>query len=88
MLSRIVYEMIVYGPPFSWERILRLQAVEAVRWFEGEGDQVKQDVVTELVWKPGDVLLAVEIWSGGSLLVVIYGRWENPGAEAPRKEPP
>ena len=36
----------------------------------------------------GDVLLAVEIWSGGSLLVVIYGRWENPGAEAPRKEPP
>ena len=27
----------------------------------------------------GDVLLAVEIWSGGSLLVVIYGRWENPG---------
>ena len=62
MLSRIVYEMIVYGPPFSWERILRLQAVEAVRWFEGEGDQVKQDVVTELVWKPrGDeIVLEVE----------------------------
>ena len=61
-LSRMRYAMIVYGPPFRWERVLRLQAIEAIRWFKGEGDQVKQDVVTELVWKPrGDeIVLEVE----------------------------
>ena len=36
-LSRMRYAMIVYGPPFRWERVLRLQGVEAIRWFEGEG---------------------------------------------------
>ena len=61
-LPRMRYAMIVFGPPFRWERILRLQAVEAVRWFEGEGNHVNQDVVTELVWKPrGDeIVLEVE----------------------------
>ena len=60
-LPRMRYAMIVYGPPFRWERILRLQAVEAVRWFKGQGDQVKQDVVTELVWKPRRHEIVLEI---------------------------
>ena len=61
-LPRMRYAMIVFGPPFRWERILRLQAVEAVRWFEGEGNHVIQDVVTELVWKPrvDEIVLEVE----------------------------
>lgn len=33
----------------------------------------------------GDVLPAAEIRSGGSMLVVTYGRWGTSGAEAARK---
>jgi hypothetical protein len=56
------YAMVVYGPPFSWDRIMTLRNTEAVQWMADDGEHVDADLLTELVWKPrgGEIILEVE----------------------------
>lgn len=60
-LGRMFYAMVVYGPPFDWERILGLHSVETVQWFADDGERVEPDLITELVWKPRGDEIVLEI---------------------------
>ena len=46
----------------NWTRIVNLRNVEAVRWMVDDGEHVQPELLTELVWKPRDdeVILEVE----------------------------
>jgi hypothetical protein len=60
-LSRVFYAMIVYGPPLDWTRIVNLRKVEAVRWMADDGEHVEPELLTELVWKPRDDEIVLEV---------------------------
>jgi hypothetical protein len=60
-LARVFYAMKVYGPPLNWERIVRLERVEAVQWMADEDGRVEPELLTELVWKPRDDEIVLEV---------------------------
>lgn len=60
-LSRVFYAMRAFGPPLDWARIMGLQKVEAVRWMADEAGQVEPELLTELVWKPRDDEIVLEV---------------------------
>jgi hypothetical protein len=46
------YAIVVYGPPFSWDRIMAIRNTVAVQGMADDGEHADADLLTELVWKP------------------------------------